>query len=473
IIRERNLPFIVRAVLLGSTRAKVVKKRPGRRINPLHHVHQVIRKDASERLLDAETFTTKYSAEVVRAADANEIYHMDEASERLALRNTAVTKGGEVVTSAARARTKAGGSYSQYRTVAAPLQADISTTVQAGADLVHQVSAVAATGFVTPLDSLMAGVQSSWLPWIDEIVDWQDGKADGKLLFSAFLAEHPQAEHFGGVARGGTLVLVHEEVNNTVVAEVMLPYSWEEEPVDEEEPVLQAPRPAAPAVLKQPPVRVVPTRKLTFERQWTGKEPQLTVLTAARDDVNEWMAKESTYLRGQMSLQTQAIAEDKLGWQTDLIRNVAGTYDKVLSSSYTMQTTAAKAYTTQQRDVAQFDDKRLGLMVNEARFAQEKVNVLREIAGGDDDDPRIKEELAEAELQLSTTIQRTTEHLAVSGTDVTVGGEGLAALGQVRSGIAALEGSALLESTRAGITGAVANAENTLLKAAVQSIIPK
>jgi hypothetical protein len=486
LIRDRNLPFIVRAVLLGSTRTKVVKKRPGRRINPLHHVHQVIRKDASERLLDAETFTSRYSAEVVRAADANEIYHVDEAAERLSLRSTAVAKGSEVVTSAARARTKAGGTYSQYRAVAAPLQADISTTVQAGADLVHQVSAVAATGFVTPLDSLMAGVQSSWLPWLDEIVDWQDGKADGKLLFSTFLAEHPQAEHFGGVARGGTLVLVHEEVNNTVVAEVMLPYSWEEEPVDEDEPVLQAPRPAPPAVVKQPPVRVVPTRKLTFERQWTGKEPQLNVITAAREDVNEWLNKESTYLRGQMSLQTQAIAEDKLGWQTRLMDNVAGTYNRVLASSYTMQTTAVKSGYTGERALydnqltnqfathfaTQFDDKRLGLMVTEARFALDKVRTIREIVDGGDDDDRLKEELQAAQMQLSTVIQRTTEHLATSGTDVTLGGEGLAALGQVSSGIAALEGTEILEATRVAITDAVASVENPLLKAAVQSIIP-
>ncbi|HYW09761.1 MAG TPA: hypothetical protein VE913_22550 [Longimicrobium sp.] len=470
LIRDRNLPFTVRAVLLGSNRAKVVK-RPGRRITPLHQMHQVIRKDASERLLQAESFTTKYSASVA-AVTVSDVFHADESTERLALQTTAASKGSEVVANAASARTKAAGNYTQYRANAAPLQLGISATVQAGADLVHQVSAVATTGYANPIDSLMVGAQSAWLPWIDEIVDWQDGKADAKLLFSTFAAEHPQAEHFGGVARGGTLVLVHEEVGNTVVAEVMLPYSWREEPVDEDEPVLLTPRPEPPSAA-QPPVRAIPTRKLTFEKQWTGKEPQLNVITAARDDVTKWLNTESTYLRGQMSIQTAAIAQDKLGWQTDLIRNVQGTYDQVLSNSYTMQTSAVKSvYPQRESYTTAYTDKRLGLMVDETRFAMDKVNTIRELVDGGDDDDRLIQELEAAQLQLSTTLQRTTEHLVASGTDVTVGGEGLAALGQMKIGIAALEGTELMDATREGITDKVANVDNMLLRAAVQSIIP-
>ncbi len=445
-IAQFNLPFTVRAVLLDTDRTKVVK-RPGRRITDLHHVHQVIRKDAEARLQDAADFTAHYSGEVLRAADAGELFHPQEDQERARVRSEAAAKGVEVVNHAAAARVATTGPYTQYRAQAGTLQQTMSATVQSAADLAYQVGPVATTHFVTPLHALASGVQTSLLPWIDQVLDWQVEKADTRLLFGAFAALHPQLEHFGGVTRGGTLVLVHDAAS-TVVADLMLPYHCPEEPVDEAEPPL-APR-AEPPVLTAPPVHTVPTRKWGFEQEWTVKKPELTVLTEARKDVDDYVRTQTANFHEQMTLQTQ------------FLQTTATTF------------TAPQVGGTREITAAQYQDQTLGMMAEATRMQTQAVTLLEQAAtaggaaGGGD--PEMQKQLDGARETLAGLVQQATTYIASGSTSVAAGTEGARAVEHIASGVNALKGTPVFERARTGMVGVAGKTANQPVGAAITTM---
>src|SRR5439155_14390088 len=98
----------------------------------------------------------------------------------------------------------------------------------------QNTNAVTPTAFNTPADSLVSSSLASWLTWVDVHIQDKTDKEDEKLLFANFQANHPGLEHFAGVSRGGTFVLVYDE-SNKIIADFMLPYYWPE-PAKEEDP---------------------------------------------------------------------------------------------------------------------------------------------------------------------------------------------------------------------------------------------
>lgn len=464
-IAAANLPFTVRAVLLGTDRTRIVRK-PGRRITDLHLVHQVIRKDTEVRLQDAVDFTAHYSGEVLRATDAGELFHAQEDQERTRVRGEAASKSAAVTSSAIGARTAAAGSYTQYLATASTLQQGMASTIQSAADLSFQVGPVATTHFITPLDTLAAGVQTPLLPWIDQIIRWKVEKEDTRLLFGAFCAEHPQLEHFGGVTRGGTLVLVHDTAN-VVIAELMLPYHCPEAPVDEEEPVLTAP-PKIPAVTT-PPIRTLPTRKWGFEQEWTVKEPQLRVLTDARKDVDDYVKAQTGILQQQMTMQTQFLQEEKTGWQTELVNSVAKSYETVINNSFKSLSSATEVKTRSMTAGAAYQDETLGLMAEATRMQAEAVTRLEEAAAGGD--PIVERQLDGARQSLAGLVEQTATYLGSGKTSVAAGTEGARALEHVGSGMTVLQGTSAFETAKAGMQRVAGSATNAAVKTAVNKMV--
>jgi hypothetical protein len=448
LIRARNLPFSVRTVLLGTDRAKVVK-RPGRRITDLHHVHQVIRKDTDARLAEAKEFSEYYTAEVLKATDAGDLFHEQEDEQRTAVRGAVTSLGSTVATSAGSARARTTGTYSQYRAKSSALQTEMTATIHSAAELSFQAKPVAATGYITPLDTLASGVQTSLLPWLDQVLDWKDQKQDDRLLWKAFAEEHPQAEHFGGVTRGGTLVLVHD-AGNTVVADVMLPYHWEEEPVDEDEPELTAPPPDRP-VIKRPPVRRVPSRKLGFEREWRIKEPQINVLADARKELDEWMVVQAGVLQQQLGQGMLLLTQEKLNIQTETMRTVGDAYESMVGTAFNYRQAAGTA-----GDFGmQYQDQTLGMLADATRKQTEAVILLRDLA---ETDEKMRPQLDAAQETLSVMLEQTAGYMATRGTRVGAGTDGTRVMKELGSGMTALTGTAALDRAKAGVRNAASTA---------------
>jgi hypothetical protein len=347
----------------------------------------------------------------------------------------------EVMENAARARSATAGSYAQYRAQASTLQEHMSATVQSAADLSYQAGPVATTHFITPLETLVAGVQTSLLPWLDQVIDWQAEKADTRLLFSAFAAEHPQLEHFGGVTRGGTLVLVHDAAN-VVVADLMLPYHCPEPAVDGDEPALTAPR-VEPPVITRPPVHTVPTRRWAFEQEWTGKKPELTVLTDARRDVDDYVRTQTANFHEQMTLQTQ------------FLQRTAATF------------TAPQVAVTREFAAGQYQDQTLGTMAEVTRMQTQAVALLEQAVAAGGGDPGIQKQLDGARETLAGLVRQATAYLASGSTSVAAGTEGARAVEQIASGVDALKGSAVFELARTALVDVAETTANRPLGAAV------
>jgi len=116
---------------------------------------------------------------------------------------------------------------------------------------------VARTEFATPVDSLTTNNHMLWVDWLDRIIQTKDTAEDDKLLFPTFLKNHPAAEHVGGVARGGTFVLLYDG-NGIVVGDVSLPYWWPETAQPQPtEPTLPKPD-IKPPILIDKGIRILP-----------------------------------------------------------------------------------------------------------------------------------------------------------------------------------------------------------------------
>lgn len=466
IIQDNNLPFGVRAVLVGSARQSVHRRR-GRRTD-LHHLHQIVRTDTNARLADVQTFNTSFSAQALEAADDPTVLLPNQTAERNVLLAAGTTTSANVSLHAGNALAITGGSYADYQLGAETLQLEIAGTIDAGTLLTHDAGIVLQMGHVTPVDTLGAG-QAQWLPWIDDILVWQEEKEDDRYFFSNFVVEHPQVEHLGGVPRGGTLVLLHGE-DGIVIGEAMLPYAWLEEPVDEEEPELQAER-TVPAVVAEPPVRYVPSRELTWQQEWEFREPQINVLTQARDDINQWLQTETTRIQSQIEWQSQFIQQQNL----DFVSQVGETYNAVLTNSWTYagaKFTEPTTTTTAVRDVeVQYQDATLGLLAEATRKQAEAVTLLEQLAAGDDKTAQLQ--LDAARDTLAGLVGQTAGYLGRTSTIVSAGTEGGFALEQVTAGMTLLQGTQSFDAAARSVGEAAGSATNLSFKVAAGPLMQR
>jgi hypothetical protein len=292
-------------------------------------------------------------------------------------------------------------------------------------------------------------------------------KRDERLLFSAFAAEHPQLEHFAGVPRGGTLVLVHDAAN-VVLADLMLPYHCPEEPVDDEEPTLTPPKVEAP-VLTAPPVRTVPTRKWGFEQEWTVKKPELAVLTDARKDVDDYVKVQTGLIQQQMTAHTQFLQTEKAGWQTELVNSVAKTYENVINNSWTSLSTATGVSVKAATTGFTYQDQALGAMAEATRMQSQAVTLLEQAAAAGD--PAVERQLDGARQSLAGLVQQTATYLGSAGTSVAEGTEGARAMEHVAGGMTALQGTSAFEAAKTGIQAVAGSAKNAGFKTAVNKMI--
>jgi hypothetical protein len=227
-IKFRSLPFVVRAVLLGTDANKVVVK-PPTRFTDLDRLHYLLRADVANHLTDLGKFNDTFKQQFDAGLARNEL----PTDKNIA--GTASTHFTNVKTTVAGVQpAMAAKIYADYR-ARADWPAFYGTTVGSVSGFKADLGEYVRTDIATPFDTVAVNNHPAWLVWLDQLIADRNAREDSKLLFDKFLAEHPAFEHLGGVPRGGTLVLLYDE-SGTVVADGALPYAWretaEEEPKD-------------------------------------------------------------------------------------------------------------------------------------------------------------------------------------------------------------------------------------------------
>lgn len=431
LIKSRNLPIAVRMVALSADRTKVVK-RPGVRYTDLHRLHYLLRQDVGHQLSEVVRFSQNFKQKVDKAVHDKVI--ADQADDTgVTFTSYAKDQNTAVARNASKVRAVLNRPYSQYK-ADTTWKASVAPTLQAAGLFKSRLSEVVKSEFSTPFDSLIGNDRIQWLDWLDDILKAKDDKEDDKLLFAAFLADHPGIEHCGGVQRGGTFVLAHDE-EQKVVADFMLPYfcceTAEEEPA---QPPIKKPG-LRPGWVIGNGISVLPSRG-AFIRDKLNifKTEQVETLLQSKlagfksDHVDSLREKIETGLTARVD----ALQKDYLGTVKESA-NLLGT-----------------ALITRKEQVAGLDmgmvniaDKELQARVQEVEEKQRVAKYLSEKAAqaGIDEAQRViyRQQAKEAEADLAVTIADTAQFIADSKTDVSVGSDGMAAMMTLNSGLAVVK----------------------------------
>lgn len=491
LIRQNNLPFALRAVLLGADRGKITY-RPPRRFTDLHHVHGLVRKDLALRLEEVERFSgnlSKLTRTGVTAGLAGA-----EDPDRMSVATGTSTFGGSVKDSAGSARQSLEVKYDEYMQDPVSWQKDMQSTLEGAAVMRSQIGHLARTEFVSPYDTLIGGTTAYWLPWLDWTLRNREEEADNRLLFRSFADEHPQLEHTGTVPRGGTLVLAYNQ-DNVVVADFALPYYVHEAP-EEEEPEPPAPRKPGfrPEVLIDLPVSIIPSRPVIFEEEWKKREPDLRVVDefiltqqARLDDfikngqvlidkeiasigdlVNERVGGELAVINEKVDGQL-AIVDEKLAGQAKLIDTVGTTQLGVLRDSVSI----ANAITM---PAAQFSDATLGVMAAEADALEAKLLGLQAAVNDPEASADVKgflqEQIGRTQEAISASAVQMANYLNMTEAPVGPGTEGGRVVSKVGSAVGRLAGTAAGGRLAAGLGAVAGNARTPEIKIAIGGFGP-
>jgi hypothetical protein len=252
-ITASNLPFAVRAVLLHTDRTKITIK-PGIRYNDLYRLHELFRHDLARQIDDTKAQVINYQVDVTEAVD-NNVFSNTALGENVSIKSTAEQTMLKVSEAADDAVKGLDQNYTQYRAATWKPSADV--VVEQSAGMWMTLGDVTKAEMGLSVAPLYMTYKPAWPEWLDEIIDNKNDDEDDKLLFKNFIARHPSAEHLGGVARGGTFVLIYVD-GGTVVGDVTLPYYWPDDA--EPEP---APRP-----LPKPTPLPVPKKPWKVRKPW-------------------------------------------------------------------------------------------------------------------------------------------------------------------------------------------------------------
>ncbi len=439
-IKNRNLPFTVRSVMIGADRTKLVKK-PGVRYTDLHRMHYLLRQDLFHQLKEVESFSAAFKSKV-DSADTS-VKDSLETSGGATVSYIAAEKNEKVMANAQKAMTKVNMSYSQVK--ANPTwKDDVREVLLATGEFKANLGKVVKTEFTTPFDSIIGNTHLQWLDWLDDMIKERDDKEDDKLLFSNFLEQHPGMEHFAGVSRGGTFVLVYD-TSNQVVADFSLPYPVPE-PIEAEpaEPTLTKPAIRPDFILKDG-IKVQPSIKLVLDDITMTTIPNL--IKTKLDDFKEINIK-------------------PLG---DNLNQIKTQFDTQQTKYFTLVSDALTATRTPVASVEKttpvYADAQLGNMVAAIREQQATVEQLekqRSQSGlSPDEVANLDSQIEAAEMRLANTSSKTIDYVNSSGMDVSLGSQGMTALMEVNRGINAITDTkalAVVDKTLSEVQTVAANA---------------
>ncbi len=426
-IESKNLPFVVRAVLLGTDRTKVVKK-SDIRYTDLHRFHYLLRQDLYHQLGEMAQFSGVLKKQIDTAVDNGTITDSSDDNDGASVKEITGGKNAVVTAKTTAAMTKLNQPYLQYKSDSS-WESDVSDTLIAATELKKNLGKVIRTDFATPADTLASSTHTQWINWLDEIITKKDEKADAQLLFKTFVSEHPALEHFAGVTRGGTFVLVYG-TDNIVVADFMLPYLWSETTEEEDmestltKSTLKSDQIVENGIAIQQSLNKVITKKLDLFNA-TLKETLQTQLNAQKDYFN--VSKDVAELKGRLG--------------------ISGPIKTAMTST---------------------TDALLNFKMKETALQEEKVALLREKANAlnvaDAQRTQYKQEAIAAEAELAESIVKTTQYVAESGMAVSTGSAGYNAMSDLSKRMSILTDTAAIAKTTGGLTGVQQSTANTDLK---------
>lgn len=394
-IRKNNLPICVRAVLLGSDRKKVVT-RPPRRPTALDQFHQILRQDLVYQLDDTVKFGANFKQEVFRAVDAGIVNDASGTSDAPTVKAVADQSNNTLSAKASKAKDKLNLPYAEYAKDLS-WKTDVKDTLKASGEFKANLGKIVKTEFQTPIDTLIGSSHVNWLNWMDVIIADQDDKEVERLLFGKFLEEHPGLEHFAGVTRGGTFVLVYDE-KGIVVADFMLPYFCCE-PSDGE--------PAEP-----------PLPKPDIKPNWI------------RDNGISIQASRDSFVNAKIDSFRNEI-DPKIKNQLDVQKDYFQVFRESVSLMDSVYTNFGRP-TTEKPPQVYFDDSFLSLLAQETDVKTRKASYLRgRVLEPDlpaDKRTAYETQLKNTEMELSRSIEDTVRYVSSTGMDVRTGTEGFRAL---------------------------------------------
>jgi len=426
-IAASNLPFAVEAVLLGADPTRVVRP-PRPWFTDLHHLHYILRQDLAQRLEDAESFSADLTNRVNVEVAAGRVDDKPEETGGVSVRDAAQQQREVIGRNALQARTALSKPYAEYRATApAEWQGALRETVRAAGTLKTNLGAVSRTAFSSPLDTLAAAPHLNWLPWIDRIIQEKDAKATERLLYRTFATEHPGLEHFGGVIRGGTFVLVYD-ANNTVIADFMLPYYVPEPAADPVEPKREDLPDVRPFFPPDQVLQLVPSRVELIKRKFDAFAPTVT----------------------QQIDQKVQLQDQKFNIFKDAYLNVVKDSVNLVKSRPGVAVDVGGG-----RSAGLFNDRVLGSLVEDQQSKASRLTELQKEAERSDITPEAREivnrQITDTQTELATSAHRTAEYIDKSGAPVETGSEAMAAMVTVANSLDRVTDAQAVSVARTGL----------------------
>ncbi len=413
-IVEMNLPFTLRSVHLGTERGRVVIK-PGIRYGDLHRFHYLLRQDIFRQMDDVKEFSRQFRVKVDDAIRNKVVIDTSDGNDGASIGDLVEEKDRTIGIQAAAVQRSMSLNFTEY-SKNTEWKNGLTIATKTSGELKSQLGKIVKTEFPSPADSLIANPHNKWLEWIEDILRRREEKEDEKLLFPNFVKLHPGVEHYAGVPKGGTFILVYDNTNQ-VVADFMLPFYCPETAQEQDnEPELKLPTLRDPWLIAGGIRVITPIDRLVNSKIDFVKDDLIrNKIDLIEKDINSRFDRQ----------QSEYFAS---------IKESLGTVSNALTSR--MSANAAGILNPE------ITDSGLIERVSNVTERQNAVSYMRRKAAeaGTDTAAKTKyEELAkEAEKELAVSVKDAASYVSDNKMDVSPGTEGYKAMMDVNSGVLAV-----------------------------------
>lgn len=411
LVNTHNLPFLVRTVLLHHDRGKLLGT-PLVRYGDLHRLHYLLRNEVAMNLGDSTRFNEQFKIGVGKQFEGQPI--VDTSNDKHLQVQKAINN---VLPAMAKKR------YADYSNDAT-WKATFPQVVTAATEYKRELGEFVRTDVPTPFDSVVISNHPAWLDWLDALIKKKDEQEDDKLLLGNFVGAHPGFEHCGGVARGGTFVLVYDD-SGQVIHDFALPYSWPETAEEEpDQPDLKPPEFRDPRIIHS--IKLRPNLDSLISSHFREKiEPSLNTKLDIQKDYFKFF-------------------RDSVGAFTDIVKPANPILDRPV------------------RNVA---DELLGLTMDDIRTRTSQIEQLRNIAARPDVTEKQREasrnRIETMEADLAKSVVNATLYIADAKLDIAPGSDGGKALELIGSSAGTISSTAAKGQLQQGFLKVESSAEGS------------
>lgn len=468
LIKTNNVPIAVRAIMAGTNRAQVTVK-PAMRSDALYSVHRVLRQDLANQLDDVKLFSTAFNGKV--QAEPSTAVTSAEDCDCPSIRLLSANSSADVVSRAAVVQDKLVRNYTAYAADTS-WQTSLKNTMETAGQFKASLSAVVKTDFATPYDTLISSTHATLLPLLDQVIKQKEERADERLLLGTFIDRNPGVEHFAGVVRGGTFLLVYD-ATNTVIADFMVPYYLPEEEVEPVDDLTLVKPAVRPAYVIDSGIKVQPSRNTFINTKLDAAVGQVTANVVGVMDTK--FAQHNAIVDGKL-IQQNAVVDGKIFQQTasvdrkiqeqDLKVSFQGDYVNLFRDSVQMLgSTVPRAdqlkSATPGTETPAINDPYLAMRVDENVMFAGKITVLQQLASDMtlDEETRWKyiQEAQQTEYMLVDSIITILRYIVSARMSVIGDADGGRAVAAIFPSLSSLSNDEAKENLRKGLDEVIAS----------------